>query len=144
MNSKTKNAKAARGVCMLLGILAIGGVCAAAAFPCGPFGHCRARPNSSAAQIVAPAPIAAAQTVTAAVERPCILPWNCDKKCCPRETVSINVSPAPQPPSVAPVNVSLEPAARPPFPFGVLLAVLVPVILISSILAFVLRVQSGH
>ncbi len=145
MKRKSENAKTARNVCLLLGILAIVGLCAAVAYPCGAAFARRTCSETFASATVPPAPIAAPQTAITVADRPCILPWNCPKgKCCPKETVNVNVSPAPQPAGpVAPVNVSVEPAPQPPFPFGVLLAVLIPVILISSVLAFVQRVQTG-
>ena len=57
---------------------------------------------------------------------------------------------APTPPlkieGVPPVSVSIEPAPAPatPFPYGILLAALVPVVIVASVIAFMVRVGTSR
>ncbi len=105
--------------------------------------------------IAAPAvmPIAAAEVNTAlpapeaAAERRCILPWNCPNGRCPHDEVNVSVV-APTPPlkieGVPPVNVTVEPTPATPFPYGILLAALLPVVIVASVIAFMVRVGTSR
>lgn len=93
---------------------------------------------------------ASADLPAAAAERRCILPWNCPNgQCRPHDEVNVNVV-APTPPlkieGVPPVSVSIEPAPAPatPFPYGILLAALLPVVIVASVIAFMVRVGTSR
>jgi len=89
------------------------------------------------------APIAA--TIAAAPEgRPCLLPWNCPNgKCRPQDVNVTVVAPDRKTDvSIAPVPALIEPAPE-RFPFGILLAVLMPVVLVASVIAFMIRMHPG-
>ena len=115
--------------------------------PLGLFNRCDtcnlAAPPQTAIAPQIPAGTAAASPAVSA-ERPCILPWNRPNgKCCPKEEVNVNVL-APAPKDLPPVNVAVEPAPEPRFPYGVLVAVLIPVVLIASVIAFMVRVGTSR
>ena len=81
-----------------------------------------------------------------AAERPYLLPWNCPNgKCRPHDQVDVNVV-VPDRKTDAPLFIApvVEPAPPPRFPYGVLIAVLIPVILVSSAVAFVVRVSASR
>ena len=129
----------------------------------GPFNRCPVVMQNSYAVPTAAASITAdvespkytyAQVVgsTAAVEPGvplrdrCLLPFNCkDGKCRPpREEVNVNVTtPRCDPPNASSPSVVSVPPVEHPFPFGLLIAVVAPVALVSAVAAFFLRVAAS-
>jgi hypothetical protein len=146
---KSQNRKQALVMCLLIAVVAIVAVFAPVAYSCGLFGHCRtaAVEREQLGPIVATAVTTPATPVTAAgAEKRCLLPWNCPNgHCKPDEQINVNVVAPPRIEGVPPVNVSIEPAPlEPRFPFGLLFAVLIPVIVLASIAAFVIRVSTSR
>jgi hypothetical protein len=166
---RSKNSKRARLACILLSLVAIIGVAVVAHGalfdrcrshdwpPCGAAVQCCPSSAVAAAAVVKPnyeeqcslpwEAKPAPSTNAKCADRPCLLPWNCPNgKCHPKEEINVNVVAPGQPAGVAPVNVSVEQPAPPdaPFPWGILLAVLVPVVIVASVIAFVIRIATSR
>ena len=130
----------------VLAILAIVGCfCASLPAVAGPFARCQPCANTACSQPVAPTIVEPAAP-TAAAERPCLVPWNCPNGKCPREQINVSVTApvaeVPKPDTPIPPMVDATPAA-PPFPWGLCLGIVIPVVLLASVLAFVFRMQAS-
>ena len=139
-----------RGICLLLAaIVMIAATVFASVAVAGPFARncncpspCVCTPCDGAN---CPANCAVASPAAAAPERADLLPWNCPNGKCPREEVSVTVNVPDRPadaPAPAVVSVPAE-QAETPFPWPVLLIALVPVVLVASVIAFVVRMHAG-
>jgi hypothetical protein len=164
---KSKNSKLARAACILCLMVAATAIFAATAYPAWPSAFSRHPLPSAGGPVlgydsqpaVAPAvtPLRAAQAdseipwdakpiAAAAVplrER-CILPWNCPGGRCPREEVNVTVDVPKTDTSIASLSPCAEPPADRPFPFGLLLAVLIPVVILAAAAAFAIRVATSR
>ena len=64
--------------------------------------------------------------------------------CRPHDEVVVNVIPPKTETPCPPAYSAAEPTPPPRFPYGVLLAVLIPVVLVASVVAFIIRVATSR
>jgi hypothetical protein len=136
MNSKVSQKSHARWMVILCAALAIVGIFAAAVHA-GPLAHnCPSTPCTVATAV---SPVSAEAGPSEA--RPTLVPWNreCPNGKCPKEQVTVNVTPGTV---TQPAAVAVEPAEE-PFPYGLMFGVLIVAAGLAGIVAFAFRIFSS-